>query len=79
MSDFKVKNKARGGGKNNKTKSQAKKNKQKEVYNQKHIRILIFFLGPIHLVGVPLLLLSLLAQNLCVFCIRCPDCLALQQ
>ena len=40
MTEFKVKNKARGGGKNNKTKSQAKKNKQKEVYNQKHIRIM---------------------------------------
>lgn len=40
MTDFKVRNKARGGGKNNSTKSQAKKNKQKEVYNQKHIRIM---------------------------------------
>ena len=36
---YKIKQTARGGGKSNNTKSQAKKNKEKECYNKKYIRM----------------------------------------
>jgi hypothetical protein len=36
---YKIKNTARGGGKSNANKSQAKKNKEKECYNKKYIRM----------------------------------------